>query len=131
MICMLVLNHEALIDDKEVLDLFLEEMHSCSYNDITEETFEIFSKYMYECFDADIRLMEMTQEKLGDDVCPLVFIDVGECDDLNAFNFSLASKNEDRKIKFAEEKSYYHLCDICFGHIVGLFDRIYLHFKDI
>ena len=128
---MLVLNHKIIIDNMEVLNLILEELDNLVYNDITEETFSILSDYLYECFNADIRLTEMTQDKLGEDIYPLVFIDLGECDDLNAFNFSLTSKNEDRKIKFAEEKSYYHLCDICFGHIVGLFDRIYLHFEDI
>ena len=126
---MLVLNHEAILDDKETLEIFLEELHSRTYNDTTEQTFDIFSEYLYECFDADLRLMEMTQEKLGEYVCPVVFIDVGECDDLNAFNFSLMAENEDREIKFSEEKTYYNLCDICFGHIIGLFDRIYLHFE--
>lgn len=127
---MLALNHELIIDDKEGLDLFLEEMQSRTYNDITRETFDVFSKYLHECYDADLRLTEMTQEKLGDDVCPIVFIDLGECDDLNAFNFSLMSVDEDRKIKFSEEKVYYNLCDICFGHIQGLFDRVFLHFNE-
>lgn len=130
MIYMLVLNHEAVFDDIETLELFLDEIHSQSYNDITEETFDIFDKYLHECFSADLRLMEMTQEKLGDDVCPVVFIDVGECDDLNAFNFTLMAENEDRKVTFAEEKAFYNLCDICFGNIQGLFDRIFIHFKE-
>ena len=75
-------------------------------------------------------LDDFHKSKLGNDICPIVFIDLGECDDLNAFNFSLMSVDEDRKIKFSEEKVYYSLCDICFGHIQGLFDRVFLHFNE-
>ena len=127
---MIVLNNEIVIDDKEVLDLFIEAMQDYTYNDVSEQTYEIFKKYLYECFDADIRLTQMTQEQLGDDICPVVFINVGECDDLNAFNFSLMSENEGREVKFVEEKKYYKFCDICFGHIQGLFDRIFIHFNE-
>lgn len=129
MICMLVLNHEVVIEDRETLDLVLEGMKSQSYNQTTDEAYEVFEEYMNECFAADIRLTEMTQQKLGNDLYPLVFIDCDECSDLNAFNFSLSSENENREVKFMEEKLYYKFCDICFGQILGLFDRIYLHFE--
>lgn len=127
---MIVLNEEIVVDNEETLDLFLEAMQEYVYNDVSKQTYNIFKKYLHECFDADVRLTQMTQDKLGNDIYPLVFINLGECDDLNAFNFSLTSENENREVKFIEEKQYYSFCDICFGHIQGLFDRIFIHFNE-
>ena len=88
-------------------------------------------KYFRECYSADLRLTEMVTELFSDkQVMPLVIMNFGETDDFNEINFSLLTEDENVKIKKREELKFRDLCDICFGSIVGLQDRIDIYFED-
>ena len=128
---MIIINESFVITGKEDLESFIADLQPFAISDLEKKTIEIVEKYFRECYSADLRLTEMVTELFSDkQVMPLVIMNFGETDDFNEINFSLLTEDENVKIKKREELKFRDLCDICFGSIVGLQDRIDIYFED-
>lgn len=121
---MIFLNNEILLADKQELDMFIEGLKGEIFNEYSRNGVLIFEKYIYECYDAEERLIEMMHERMGEDLFPVLCINTDECSDLNQIDFMIMSSQEDREFTHQEEVVFHRLCDICFGHIKGFYDRI-------
>lgn len=127
---MILLNNELFLETQEEVDLYTEDLMKQSYNDMSKKTFQIFSDYLQECHKADIRLTQMVQKNIDKALIPVVLIEVYEWSDLNSFDFTLVSADEDFELRKRQERQFYNYCNKCFGGIQGLFDRICLAFPD-
>lgn len=108
----------------EFISEFRENAYKQEYLDFTD----IYEKYLIECFHADQKLQEMVIKKLSDDYISFVILPLGDTQDLNSFEFQLASQNGD-KIKKRQELIYYDLCNICFGGIQSLYSRLVEYYE--
>lgn len=116
---MLVLNKKMLFFDQVVLETFCTNMMKNPYDEETRVAYKTAVQYVTDLYEADKKLTELVQNRIGDDVVPIVSLDLCPTCDWNKLDFSLTSFNEDRKVLKREELLFYEYCDRCFGHIDG------------
>lgn len=120
---MMLFNKEVLLSDKEQLNEFCDILMGETYNETSKNGIRILIRYLYDCFDAEQQLIDMVHQRMSEDIIPIVSIEFHEFTDLNELDFLLMS-TEDREFTFYEEMLFNELCDICFGNVKGLFDRL-------
>ena len=121
---MLVLNKEIFFVNEEILEEVIGYILGESYDENTRIGNKILTDHLREAFEADKRLTKMIQNRIGDDIVPIVLFEFCNWCDMNKFDFYLTSTDEDRKILKREELLFYEYCDICFGHIRGLMSKL-------
>lgn len=112
----------------EDIEFIVEKLKENAYKDDYKVVAEMYHEFLLKCFDADIRLQEMVLERLGEDFISFVILPVEDVDDLTAFSFQLANK-EDKKITRRDEIIYKDFCDVCFGGIKPFYLQL-LEFYD-
>lgn len=122
---MILFNKEVLLENKEQLDEFCNILMDETFNETSRNGIKILIQYLQDCFDADQRLIDMVQQRLSEDIIPIVSVEFHQFTDLNELDFLLIS-TEDRELTHYEEMLFNELCDICFGNMKGLFDRLCL-----
>lgn len=122
---MILFNKEVLLENKEQLDEFCNILMDETFNETSKNGIKILIQYLQDCFDADQRLIDMVQQRLSEDIIPIVSVEFHQFTDLNELDFLLIS-TEDRELTHYEEMLFNELCDICFGNMKGLFDRLCL-----
>lgn len=129
MIYMLVLN-DIPIGNEEILDLLCEEIMKSSYDDETRLGNKVIVQFFRDAYEADKKLTNMVQEKISTDIIPIVNFEFCNWCDLNKFDFYAVSTDENKTVKKSQELLFYELCDICFGHLDGLFNRLTQTFSE-
>lgn len=121
---MILFNNQVYISDKESLEEFCSLLWYEVYDEHSRIGISELIDYLHECYDADKRLYNMTQERIGVDIIPITLIEFSDTAILNDINFSIISEDKNREFTLREELIFKEICDICFGSIKGMFDRI-------
>lgn len=116
---MLILNKELPFYDETILKEFHDDMMSKPYDDESRFAHQGIVDYITELYRADEKLTEMVQDRIGDDVVPIVSLDLSPTADWDKLDFFLTSFDEDRKVLKREELLFYEFCDRCFGVLPG------------
>lgn len=121
---MIVFNEEICLLDEEILELLCQELRNNIYDDGSRVGITELVSFLHECYEADKMLYQITQERIGEDIVPVTFVDFTDYNDLNKIRFSIMSYDKDREFTMREQVIFKEICDICFGNIRGMFDRI-------
>lgn len=121
---MIIFNDEVYIYDKQTLDKFCYILQQEAFNEETRVGINQLIEYLHDCFIADEKLLTMTHKKIGEDVYPITLINFSDTSNLNEITFSIMSTDENREFTKRDDIIFNGICDICFGGIRGLFDRI-------
>lgn len=130
MIYMLVLNKEICFVNDEVLQEFCKIILDSSYDEETRLGNQVIVQFFKDAYEADKKLTSLVQEKISSDIIPIVNFDFCNWCDLNKFDFRVVSTEENKKVKKSQELYFYELCDICFGPLDGLLNRLNKTFSE-
>lgn len=130
MIYMLVLNKEICFVNDEVLQEFCKIILDSSYDEETRLGNQVIVQFFKDAYEADKKLTSLVQEKIASDIIPIVNFDFCNWCDLNKFDFRVVSTEKDKKVKKSQELYFHELCDVCFGPLDGLLNRLNKTFSE-
>lgn len=120
----MILLNELLIENDEIKNELISNIDLLSYNEESEKENQILIDYINDLYEADKKLTAKLQEKISEYIIPIVYFELDLMADLNELRFKVFSTSEDFKVKKSDELVFKHYCDVFFGGIEPLYNRI-------
>ena len=119
----MIVIEDTIFDSVEMIESFIEVLRQGAYKEEFLLVSDIYYGFLLDCFDADIRLQEMVNDNLSEDLLSFVKLPLSDTENIETYYFSLQYVDGGRVGK-RDELIYGNFCDVCFGGVKPFYTRL-------